>query len=231
VFAHAGKRYLFFEDYARAEQRGVIACSEILPSGEIGIPVPCLDTGSHLSYPMVFQHDGEVFMIPESARTRAVVLYRAARFPELWVEEKVLFDKCRAVDTTVHHQDGKWWFFTTASDRVAAPKLLLFYSNSLTGTWTYHPANPISSDIRNARGAGALLRRGERLLRPSQSGSPRYGHSFALNEIVELSTRRYREVPLKTIRPSWASGMVATHTYGYGEGVEVTDGCFWSRRR
>ena len=41
----------------------------------------------HLSYPYIIRSEGEIYCIPESWEANAVVLYRATRFPNEWVEE------------------------------------------------------------------------------------------------------------------------------------------------
>lgn len=219
-----GKTYAFFEDYSYAERRGVISCAEIHPDGGLGQPQICLDTGMHLSYPMVFQHEGETYLIPESADSRNVVLYRATEFPYAWKAEKVLFEGLVALDTTAHLHDGLWWFFTTLAERGGNAKLMLFYADSLTGEWQYHPANPISSDIRRARAAGMIIRDGARLLRPSQDGAPAYGHSFSFNEILTLTRTEYRERVFREISPTWEKGLIGTHTYNSCPGFEIVDG-------
>ncbi|PYV53113.1 MAG: hypothetical protein DMG98_21945 [Acidobacteria bacterium] len=58
--------------------------------------------------------------------------------------------------------------------------------------WNFHPANPISTDIRNNRGAGRVFEAGHCLIRPSQNCCPDYGYSFTLNEILDLSKKRYQ---------------------------------------
>ncbi|MGH9611521.1 MAG: glucosamine inositolphosphorylceramide transferase family protein [Bryobacteraceae bacterium] len=219
-----GKTYAFFEDYSYEEHRGVISCAEVQPDGGLGQAQVCLDTGTHLSYPMVFRHEGETYMIPESADCQNVVLYRATEFPYVWAPKKVLFEGVIALDTTAHRQNGLWWFFTTLAERGGNAKLMLFYANSLTGKWQYHPANPISSNIRRARAAGRIIWDGSRLLRPSQDGAPAYGHSFSFNEILTLTKAEYRERVFREISPTWEKNLIGTHTYNSCPGFEVVDG-------
>jgi hypothetical protein len=233
LFRMADKYFIFFEDYSYSQKRAVISCAEVSSTGVVGEVRPCLETGAHLSYPFVFEHEGDVFMIPESAEKRNVTLYRAKKFPYEWVEHAVLFDKCIALDTTAWFEDKTWWFFTTLSDKtlMTTPKLMLFYANSLTNSWELHPACPISFDIRTSRGAGALFRHNGRLIRPSQSGSPNYGHSFGFNEITELSKTHYSEKSVGMVGPSWHRDLIGTHTYNRCGDLEVTDGCLWSPTR
>jgi hypothetical protein len=223
VAEEGGRRLLFFEDFLRGEARGVIACGELTGDGRLEGVRTVLDTGTHLSYPLVFAHGGEWFMIPESLAAGEVALYRAAPFPDRWVKEATLF-RGNAVDTTAFQHDGRWWFLTTLVERPRnSGALMLFSADSLTGAWRYHPANPISSDVRWSRSAGAIVRDGDRLIRPSQSGSPTYGYSFTIHRIEICSESSYRETAWRTFRPTWRSRLAGTHTYAAGGGLEVID--------
>jgi hypothetical protein len=225
AFEHEGKCWAFFEDYSYEKKRANIACAEVSPQGELGQPVLCLDHPSHhYSYPHIFRVGSEIFMIPESCDSNCVDLYRCHRFPNHWVREVTLLEG-KFVDTTIWENEGLWWFATTSAEpSSAAGCLLLFYSTSLTGTWHFHPANPISTDIQRNRGAGRVFRSGNRLIRPSQSCAPTYGYSFAFNEITQLSKQRYSERPLTTITPEHWPGVAGVHTYNRLGNVELIDG-------
>jgi hypothetical protein len=226
IFANDGKLWAFFEDYSYEKKRAGIACAEVSKEGAFGPPVLCLDHPSHhYSYPHVFRAGGGIFMIPESFDSNSVDLYRCQQFPHQWVHEANLLDG-KFVDTTIWEHEGLWWFTTTSADPgPGAGSLLLFYSASITGDWHFHPSNPISTDIRRNRGAGSVFRNHNRLIRPSQSGAPTYGYSFAFNEITELSKQRYSEQPLKTITPEHWEGLSGVHTYNWAGNVELIDGC------
>src|SRR5581483_2087336 len=109
-----------------------------------------------------------------------------------WQLESVLMDKVRLVDTTAFHHEGTWYFFSSTLEQ--PEEAYLFTADRLDGAWQYHPANPISSDTRHLRGAGAIFQRGGRMIRPSQDCSKGYGYAAALREIRQLSTSRYEEV-------------------------------------
>jgi hypothetical protein len=225
--AHAGRTWLFFEDFSYAEDRGVIACSEILPDGGLSPAREVLRRPYHLSYPQVFEHAGQFYMIPESGERQAVELYRATAFPWEWRLERVLFSGARVLDPTLWIEEGRFWFFVTLVDPPGAgTELFLFYADSLEGSWNYHPANPISSDERRCRGAGAIFRDQGRRIRPSQDVTRGYGYSFAWNEILRLNPAEYEERPLLEVLPDWAAGLAGTHTYNRTARVEVVDGNF-----
>ena len=219
------KRWLFIEDYSYHDKRGRLACGELTVSGELTGVQTILDLPQHLSYPMVFEEAGEFWMIPENYESGEIVLYRATDFPYGWERERVL---CRiaAVDTTVCKHDGLFWFFTTVLEPNGyGATLMLFSAESLDSEWRPHPANPISTDVRTARCAGAIFSEGGKLFRPSQDCSVRYGYSFTLNEITQLTTEAYNERPVITVEP-WLHGLNATHSYARARGVEVIDGNF-----
>jgi hypothetical protein len=218
-----GKRWVYFEDFDYSTQLGKIACAEVRDDG-LGEPMTALDRPYHLSYPCVFRDNGTWYMIPETASTGRVELYRCTHFPNLWQFERELL-RAFAVDTTVWIENGVYWFFVTYWDRRGnAIQLWLYSASSLHGVWTPHPANPISTDVRFARGAGAIFRHDGKLFRPSQDCSGEYGRSMTLNEIVVMDEQQYREEPRVTLDPVWMKGLVGTHTYNRAGVVEVIDG-------
>ncbi|MGA2038488.1 MAG: hypothetical protein ABSH42_04360 [Bryobacteraceae bacterium] len=219
-----GKSWVFFEDCDYATGRGRITCAEVRKGG-ITDPAPVLERPYHLSYPCVFRAGDAMYMIPETASNGTVELYRCVRFPDRWDLEKTLF-RAQAVDTTLWIDDGSYWFFVTLQEsRGYGTQLWLFHANALTGEWTPHPDSPISTDVRNSRGAGGIFRHAGKLFRPSQDCSRHYGYSFTLNEIVACDRYRYQERPGVTVNPRWAGGLVGTHTYSHAGQFEIIDGC------
>ena len=224
VIDRDGQHWLFFEDYEYQRRLGRIACAAVSTSGDIGEVRIVLEAASHLSYPHVFADGGSLYMIPESGSERLVRLYRCVKFPQQWTPVADLFHG-PAFDTSICQHDGLWWFFTTLQDpRGQGVALYLFFSESLTGKWQYHPANPISYDARNARCAGRLFKSDGKLIRPSQNGTIRYGYSFALNEVVTLTPSEYEERAILTVQPGFFGNLLATHTYNRDGSIEAIDG-------
>jgi len=223
VLEQGGRKWVFFEDYVYAKKRGHIACAEIASDGSLIDPAPCIENSHHYSYPYVFRDGEQLLMIPEAADTSSIDLYRCAEFPHKWVLQSTLL-RGEFVDTSVWQHDGLWWMTTTSVDPDAGPtKLFLFYAETLSGEWHFHPDNPISTDVRTNRGAGRIFQAGTRLIRPSQSGCPFYGYSFSLNEVTRLSTTEYAERTLAEFTPEMLK-VQAIHTYNWIPGVEVIDG-------
>jgi hypothetical protein len=221
-----GRSWLFLEDLESPRAAGVISCREVEAGGIVGPPVVVLRSAGHVSYPYTFLEGETAYMIPETSAENAVRLYRAVRFPDEWEVVNELF-RGPALDTSAWPHDGRWWFWTTLREpRSGALALMLFYADALDASWTSHPSNPISMDVRNARGAGSIFVENGRIYRPSQDCSRTYGYGFTLYEIVTLSTTEYEERPVVKVEPRWHPGLAGTHTYNRSDGIEVTDGKF-----
>ena len=54
----------------------------------------------HLSYPYVFEKNGQVYIIPESGADNSLYLYRAVNFPNQWEKGKILRENVVYGDTT-----------------------------------------------------------------------------------------------------------------------------------
>jgi hypothetical protein len=107
----------------------------------------------------------------------------------------------------------------------------LFFADGLTRDWVRHPACPISTDIRDARSAGAVLKDGNRLLRPVQDCAERYGRRVHVDEISELSPDTYRARRIHSIEPDWDKRLKGVHTYAFSPGFEVLDAVSREDRR
>ena len=84
--------------------------------------------------------------------------------------------------------------------------------------------NPVVSDVRRARPAGAPFRREGKLIRPGQDCSRTYGGAMSLNLVETLSVSDYREREVQRIEPDWYPRLRATHTINATERFVATDG-------
>lgn len=225
IVAHEGRRFIFFEDLPYRVGKAHISAVEVFANGEVGAAQTVLERPYHLSYPFVFAWEGQLYMVPETAENGTVELYRCEQFPQRWNLCKVLLENVRAFDSTLLREGGRWWLFANVAEAGAAPseELFLYWSHSLLGPWTPHRANPVLSDVRQARGAGPVFRRGGQLYRPSQDCAADYGSAVSINRIDVLDTAGYRETPVERIEPDRKSGMRCLHTFGVEGRLRVVD--------
>jgi hypothetical protein len=233
LFKYKGKNILFFEDFRYPGGRAHISCAELDAEGNLGEIREVLHCPYHLSYPFVFEHQGEIYMIPETKQNRTVELYRAEEFPVRWKLESVLLSDTYAVDATIHMQNGKLWMFAGLSNgRYSnSDELAIFYADKLTGTWIPHRNNPVISDVRRARPAGALFYQEGKLIRPSQDCGKAYGYALNFSEVLVLNEQQFEEHPIGRIEPTWARKNLGTHTFSRTDDFEVIDGNFATKVR
>jgi hypothetical protein len=218
------KLWLFCEELSYSEGKGALSCMEISPEGQLSEPVRVLTRPYHISYPAVFESDGEVFMIPETVQSGKVELYHAVSFPYSWVKVRDLM-AIRAADCTPLFHEGRHWLFVPAIDPAeSSTQLLLFSAPRLDGDWTLHPASPLSLDARYARSGGAIVVRGGKLFRPSQDCAPFYGRQLNIHQITRLDPEGYEERLVQTISPQTWPGLRGVHTYATCGDIEVIDG-------
>jgi hypothetical protein len=189
------RTFLFVEEYPYADRRGVISVAEVAGDRLLTAPIPVLKRPYHLSYPFVFAHDGEFYMIPETGENRSVELYRAVEFPWKWELSTVLMKGAVFSDATILFHEGLWWLFVTADwlGTSTQDELSIFYSETLQGDWKPHLANPVKWDSRFSRPAGRIVRQDGRLFRPAQNCDRTYGAGIVWFEITELTSTRFSE--------------------------------------
>ena len=228
------KYYVFVEEHMFDSPKAHISVLEIDRCGRYNDSIKVLERDYHLSYPFVVEHDGDLFMVPESSENRTIELYRCVEFPEKWTFVRNLIEDITAVDPTLLYHEGKWWLFANVVENPGASpseELFLFYADSLLhGEWAAHPLNPIISDVTRSRPAGPILQIAGKLYRPAQDCSVRYGYAIRINHITALSEQEYAEHEVSVIKPGWDASIVATHTLSYAPGLTVID-CLQPRFR
>jgi len=228
-----GRYFVFFEELPYASRRAHISMIELDRAGNVSAPQRVLEADHHLSYPFLFEHDGSLYMLPESAKNRSVELYRCVDFPLGWKRERVLIDGLRLVDATLHRGNDRWWMFANSAageSRNFDDELHLFHAEKLTGDWQPHPRNPVKSDARSSRPAGHLYTRDGVLYRPAQVCVPRYGAGLAIQRVLKLTPQDYAERQVERLIPQAASGLFGLHTMNRAGDLTVVD-AFARRRR
>jgi len=228
LVARGGLRYVFFEDFDHATNRGRISALPLPGEGpEVDVlpPTPVLERPFHLSFPFLFEHGGELFMLPESHRNRTVDLYQCDRFPDRFRLRRRLLDDVDAADSTLFEDKGTWWLFTSVRDATSGSGrfLSLFHTDDLLeGEFRPHPVTQrrLFADQPNQTGrcAGPWVRSGGALVRPMQLNPDYYGQGLEWRRIVRLDEEEYIEEPV-TAPPGLGlpSGVSSHHVSSLGD--------------
>ena len=214
LYTRGGRTFCFVEDLVYKTNKGHITALEVVGTQivERGI---ALQEPFHLSFPFLFEFQGQLYMCPETCESRQIRVYRCTEFPLKWELEKILMQAVSAVDAMLFQKGGKWWMLTSIDESGSGDhcsELYLFSADSpLSTTWVPHRQNPILVDSIGGRNAGLIID-GERLLRLGQcQGFDQYGHSLRVYEIKEVSESRYAEELVAEIKPDFRKGILGTH--------------------
>ncbi|MBP8284739.1 MAG: hypothetical protein KAX46_12635 [Chromatiaceae bacterium] len=228
AWSRGGRRFIFLEEYPYHTQRGRISVLELgadlMP---LGPALAVLDEDRHLSYPFLFRFEDEIYMVPESAASRRVDLYRCQSFPDRWTRVGTLIEGLQAADATLFEHEGRWWLFCSARQGKARlnNSLLAFHADSpLSDRWLPHAHNPLVRDYGGGRPGGRVFVDEQgRLLRPAQNSVPRYGHGLVLNQVQALTPELFRERRVWRTTGAASGGWRALHHLDWHQGLLVMD--------
>lgn len=185
-----GRLHLFAEAYDYRTRRGVIAVQIYDVELRLLDQQTVLSEPWHLSYPFVFEADGETWMLPEAHRSGTLSLYRAKAFPAVWEKVASFGLDAPAIDATPFLWDGRWWLaYAPGGSRAAKQSHMhLAFADRLTGPWTPHPGNPVRIDFTSSRPGGSpFAGQDGGLVLPVQDCTATYGGAIRPLRIVELS--------------------------------------------
>ena len=229
LFQRNDRTYLFHELYRIYENKGEIAVSEVRNDGQIGPSKTIVRRSYHLSYPCLIESSGDLWMVPESKLGGSVDLYCCTKFPYTWEFAHSILPGVKAVDSTLFEYEGRLWLFTSPVDPSTgiADDLELYWADQLSGPWYAHPENPLFSDLRRGRCAGAVFKIAGALIRPAQDCAERYGRRIVFNRIECLTIDKYQEQEIGELKGDWGAGIKGAHTWNRSRDWEVVDGAFW----
>lgn len=231
LIEHEGQLFLFYEAYAPSDTKAHIAVSRLVGNRleRLGIALEC---DHHLSYPFIFRHDDQLFMIPEAHQARRLEVWRCVDFPLGWELYSTGLEGFAPADSALTHFDGKWWLFTNLSDFHAyedhCSELHVFeVDGPELKRIVPHKNNPVVIDSTVARNGGRPFEHEGKLYRPSQRNEHGiYGYALNIMEVEHLDLETYRERCVRTITPDFGPGQVACHHLDAAAGRFVIDVMF-----
>jgi hypothetical protein len=231
LFAHEGVMHVFCEEFPYATRKGVISWFPLDGCGRLAKPPRVvLEASCHLSYPFVFRHEGEIWMMPEASSSRSLALYRADPFPERWALDRVLLDNMEISDATIFEHNGRSWMMAaTHEDNGSSWDCLsVFVADSPFGPWRRCGDGPVLIDASAARPAGNLYHRDAGLWRPAQDCTGGYGSGVAFCRVDRLDETSFNQVVVSRVGPP--PGAQGVHTINTAANFEAIDNVGWRRK-
>lgn len=175
-----------------------------------------LDKPFHLSYPQVFEHEGDTWMVPESFQAGEIALYRATDDSlDRWERDCALLRGLPGADASLIEHQGRWWMFYTLVGAGARDQreLHMAHAPALAGPWTSLGGNPVRVSREGARPAGRpFIGRDGVLTLPVQDSSTGYGGATRLLRFPVLTPER---VDIEAGVETLTGGLVSdSHTAG-----------------
>ena len=254
-----GKRWLFAEAMDLSTGKGRLEVCELHDDGSIDGWRVALEEDFHLSFPMVFDWNGEVWMIPETGHDHSLRLYRCRVFPTKWelvqrfatdeeLCDAILVDR-RAESLTILCSETKpdnqlyvrYRRYTLCHAVQETAALPLAEADTLPTAAPAGPFELLPDETYNlqhrdfdfvSRNAGPLFVLGEQVIHPTQvSTSVDYGVYLQF-----LARRGSSEVPLCAATPQNveitglnAADVIGVHTYCRDDVLEVIDARYLTR--
>ena len=254
-----GKRWLFAEAMDLSTGKGRLEVCELHDDGSIDGWRVALEEDFHLSFPMVFDWNGEVWMIPETGHDHSLRLYRYRVFPTKWelvqrfatdeeLCDAILVDR-RAESLTILCSETKpdnqlyvrYRRYTLCHAVQETAALPLAEADTLPAAAPAGPFELLPDETYNlqhrdfdfvSRNAGPLFVLGEQVIHPTQvSTSVDYGVYLQF-----LARRGSSEVPLCAATPQNveitglnAADVIGVHTYCRDDVLEVIDARYLTR--
>jgi len=231
LFEWNGRCYLFAERMNLWRKVGSIAVCEILKNGNVTDFKEVIVEPFHLSFPNVFEHNGQIYMIPESGWNKDIRLYRAVNFPTKWEYVKSLCSGENYVDTSFLSalEDGTAILHSFNWDTRSS----CYFKLDMNAIELYPlPDNP---SMMNERSGGNAYVQNGITYRVLQDCSDHYGSKIIIRRINDFGfdTGTASDIPFseilpdslvldKKLKPTWC------HTFNQSEHMEVVD--FMSER-
>ena len=195
MLRHNDRWYMFFEVMDQKTQLGAIGLASSNDGFTWTYEQVALKEQFHLSYPYVFEWQGNYYMIPETLGASVLCLYKADDFPSRWSLQQRLIDGAHADPSVIRFND-LWWMFSCTRP-YGHDILRLYFARNLEGPWKEHPRSPvITNDKSRARPAGRILQVNGHVIRFAQDCVPDYGRRVRAFEINELTRHTYVETEL-----------------------------------
>lgn len=216
LFQYNNENYVFFETFCYKTKKGKLSCG-IIEQDNITDVADILDLEYHLSYPFVFEEDGEIFLMPETMDNKRLEIYRCTHFPTKWELYSTAFEGELVADASFYNdKEGQKWLFINkkAIRNVPLNSELFIYQvdSAKLNTLIPHAQNPVIIDSRKGRNGGAIFSYNNEIYRPSQrnEGSV-YGKALNINKIKELTIHSYKEENTRIVEPNFHEGLISIH--------------------
>lgn len=233
------KIYLFYEAFDLIEHKGKEAYSIMGDDGTWSTPCIIIDEAYHLSFPYIFDYDGDTYIMPEMCGDYSLKLYKAIEFPDKWMIANTVIPDVFACDSVIVEKAGNRFLLTNemyhnVPNNQYASCYVKNYIYPMDGLYVCGDGIKISEGDYGIRNAGKTFMQAGKLYRIGQDCRERmYGRGMVLFEIESIQPYIEKIVNCwscedleKHIARKSDERIVGSHTYNFSEHYEIIDYSF-----
>lgn len=211
---------LLVEEFDYKIHRGRLA--QIIVSRKHWTVTDCkiiLDINTHVSFPLIHEEDGIIYVCPENHASGKLIAYRYDKDTAHLSPVQPLINE-PLTDSIVYIAKDCYWLLSTKVPTPNGHEMDIYKSGKFLGK--YEKSQTIDFGENIARNAGKIFYYQGRLVRPAQECNHVYGHSIVFQEMkVENGHFCFSEIyRYSSTHPIFRYG---THTYNQYHGIAVID--------
>ncbi len=200
---------------------GTIGVFEIVDGEAIG-PVEIIKEQTHMSFPNVFDHDGCIYMIPETYNANDIHLYKCIDFPYKWEKTQALLENCHIVDCALYENSGVTYVIGYDIDIEKARIFVVDWDH-----WKLEEIFPKGSYCEERPGGTFYIENGQ-LKRVIQDCHKTYGDYIRIYSVDRMDMEVFEEHEEKVIKVNdyifeTKLRYQHTHQYSVSEHYEAID--------
>ena len=232
IYEYNEQVYLFAEMYDRKSFKGNIAVTQLTNNVKDIIFTPIIVEPYHMSFPMVFDWNDYIYMIPETSENHSINLYRATSFPYKWNLEYIFQTDEKYVDTIVlDKRDDRIELLTSMLDKnnpwmVKYQKLsLVKETGNISLIWNKEFNMKQNYNLLDRNG-GTVIKCDEKKIIPTQVSEPfDYGVRLRFREYNGLVGDVIKCVTKDDVSVNGIDNknIIGIHTYSTAHDIEIID--------
>lgn len=215
---------LLVEEWSYVLERGVISKIVIeRKTNRVIHKKQLLQLDTHLSFPVIYRKEGEIYVSPENSESGGLHLYKYNSSDESLTYLNCIC-KSALTDAIIADLWGRKFLFSTLRETANGNTLHVFHWDETSKL--YEPSSMITFQENIARNAGHFFEYNGVKYRPAQVCNTAYGQAISMQEIKKIDDGIVmKEVGrLYSTHKRLINGM---HTFNYSQGVIVVDAWGW----
>lgn len=229
LFEHSGDIFLFVEAFNKLKNKGEIGFFEIIDGKPVNYST-VIELDYHMSYPYVFNYNGDVYMIPESGNGNTLLLYKADQFPYKWKKLCCLIEG-QYRDSTIYRYKDSIYLFTykrTDHNRYIWHKYTCYLYKLNMENFSLQLIEEYTDVSKELRPAGYVMESDDVIIHATQKCDRIYGEAitFWKKKMTTCSWKdsdKIRTLSYENVMIEGEGKPITIHTYSTAGGYEVID--------